>query len=157
MIKFDLDLEEHFPDQMEKITSRDKREAKQVIADLVKEEILSYVAETKSPVDGHGVFEKLSKDYAKKKKESGRPGKPDLVFYGDMLEALEVTPLPGSKVRVTFSEREQGEKAEGHCQHLKKSRDRGLPMRRFIPARGEVFKSEIMGKIEDTLGLYTGD
>lgn len=155
MIKYDLDLTEHFGDALQRIPARDREDAKAAVASLVKEEILSYVADADSPVDGHGEFKKLSKEYKKKKVQSGRPGEPNLEYYGDMLQALEVEPT-GSKIRVQVKGKES-DKAEGHCQHLAKSRDRGLPMRRFIPAKGEVFKDEIMGKIDNLLELYTGD
>ena len=107
--------------------------------DYLREEVIRYMSEQKSPVAGHGSFPALSKEYAKVKKAAGHPAIPNLEFDGALKDAIKTYPK-GNKlvIEVTGSE---GAKADGHCNH---SGDSDLPLRRFIPADGEKFKRPII-------------
>jgi len=120
----------------------DKDDVLEEVGQYVVEEILSYVANKNSPVQGHGNFPALSKEYRKRKIESGRPGVPDLVFDGDMLDALNHG-TRGTQVRIEVTGSE-ADKADGHCNL---SGDSDLPLRRFIPDEGETFKKPIVDGI----------
>lgn len=112
------------------------------VAQYVLEETLSHVGEEKSPVAGHGAFKKLSKAYASKKRADGHPPVPNLLFTGDMLDALK-TKRRGNKVIIEISGK-QGDKADGHNNHSGESE---LPLRRFIPTEDETFKPKILDGI----------
>lgn len=119
-----------------------EEDVRQECADFARDQILNYVANENSPVQGHGKFKKLSKDYKKFKQKSGLPGVPDLIFSGDMLDALKAT-VEGSVVRVGITGK-QGDKADGHCNLSGESK---LPTRRFIPDHDEHFKGPILSGI----------
>lgn len=108
-------------------------------AEFIQEQILSYVGDETSPVAGYGPFPALTKEYAKRKKALGHPPEPNLLLRGEMLDALQVDPK-GSMVRIQITG-QQGAKADGHCNQ---SGDSSLPLRRFIPNKGETFESEIL-------------
>lgn len=118
----------------------DREEVLESAAEYIKEQILSSVADRVSPVQGHGKFKPLSKDYLAKKREAGHPGVPNLEFSGDMLGALN-TRVKGNKIVVEVLGHES-EKADGHCKLS--GRKNNTPMRRFIPASDEQFKNSIM-------------
>lgn len=120
-------------------TGRKKGDALRAIADFVLEEVLSSVATTNSPVEGHGKFQGLSKEYRASKRASGRPGRADLEFTGKMLEAIR-TGVSAGEVFIQIKGK-QGDKADGH-NHLVGDGD--LPVRRFIPDKNEAFKKSIM-------------
>lgn len=121
----------------------DKDEILEEVGQYVVEEILSYCAEHNSPVAGHGRFPALSKQYKRRKQDAGRPGVPDLVFDGDMLDALNYSSR-SSTVRVGVERGKESDKADGHCNI---SGDSKLPLRRFIPDEGETFKKPIIDGI----------
>jgi hypothetical protein len=150
-VSHDLNLSELFPDIQ--LPKKGRKEAEDLIADLIREEILSHVADQNSPVAGHGKFPKLNKEYKEKKKGEGLPGLPNLEFSGDMLDALEVYPVRGGVIRVEISG-EEAPKADGHNNH---SGDSTLPLRRFIPDDGETFKKKILSGVRDILLEYSDD
>lgn len=120
----------------------DKEQIREEVAQYVVEEILSYCGDRNSPVSGHGKFPALSKEYKRRKLDSGRPGVPDLEFDGDLLNAISGSSR-GSNVRVEV-ESDQADKADGHCNF---SGESDLPLRRFIPDEGETFKQPIIDGI----------
>lgn len=147
-VQFDLDLRETFPNLVTK--NGIDSEAQDLVADLIREEILSYVAEGNSPVSGYGKFPALSKDYREFKKDAGNPGEPNLEFNGDMLDALEVYPIKDGVIRVEIAG-DQSDKADGHNNH---SGDSTLPLRRFIPTKDETFKRDILSSVRAILEEY---
>lgn len=118
-------------------------------AEYLREQILDYVASQKSPVEGYGRFQKLSENYAKLKSAKGGAPIPNLELSGAMLDALAVK-RRGSNIVVEIKGK-QGDKADGHNNH---SGDSRLPLRRFIPDEGEIFKSKIMGGISEIIEGY---
>lgn len=131
---------------------KDRRsEALKEVASYVIEQVLTHMDNARSPVDGHGAFKALSKDYAKKKKAAGKGSRPNLEFYGDLKTAIQCTRSGGMlNLKVTGTE---SAKADGHCNHSGKSQ---LPTRRFIPLEGEDegFKKSIVDGIEQVLKQY---
>lgn len=117
-----------------------KKEVLAEVRDYVVEQVLTHVAAQKSPVDGYGKFDPLSPEYKKRKIAEGHPGKADLLFSGDMLDALKGK-ARSSTVEIGIRGK-QGEKADGHCNF---SGDSELPLRRFIPNEddGDVWNAAI--------------
>lgn len=114
------------------------------VGEFVVGEIVGYTIDRKSCVAGYGNFQRLSEDYKTFKRRAGHPPVPNLLFSGDMLEAIKAS-SSGNKVRVGITGK-QGDKADGHCNF---SGDSSLPLRRFIPNAddGENFKSPIVSGI----------
>ena len=117
----------------------DKADALEEAAQFLREEVLNYMGNENSPVAGHGAFPKLSKEYARRKREAGHPAVPNLEFDGDLKDAIQVYPK-GNRLVIEVTGAE-GAKADGHCNL---SGDSSLPLRRFIPDDGEQFKRPIL-------------
>lgn len=119
---------------------------KQEIGEFLVEQILASTAESTSPIQGHGKFEKLDPKYAKFKESEGRSPVPNLDFEGDMLSALdyEITD-EGLKIGIFGN---QAPKADGHNNFSGLSK---LPPRRFLPDVGESFRKDINSEIEAIL------
>ena len=64
-----------------------KRRALEDAADFVKQEVLQYVSESKSPVSGGSWKRSLSKEYRKLKTSEGGSSVADMQLTGDMLDA----------------------------------------------------------------------
>ena len=116
-----------------------KREAIDQIGDYIQESILSYVGEENSPVQGHGKFSRLNRDYKAIKVAEGGSPIANLELTGEMLSSMKIIKGPDS-ITVRISGK-QGDKADGHNNH---SGESTLPLRRFIPAEGETFKRPIL-------------
>lgn len=129
---------------------RDKRsDAKREIGELIVNEILIYLQDGESPVDGYGNFPKLNKEYAKNQKGGDRT--PNLELMGDMLDALSYKSLRGAEIEIGIFKGKEVPKADGHNNF---SGDSKLPMRRFIPEENESFKSDIEQKIKTIINDY---
>jgi hypothetical protein len=135
---------------LDEIKSGVKRtEAKKEIGELIVNEILIYLQDGKSPVDGYGKFDKLSKKYAELQKDGDR--NPNLELKGDMLDALTFESRRGSEIEVGIFKAKQVGKADGHNNF---SGDSKLPLRRFIPDEDERFKEDIESKIKTIIDEY---
>lgn len=115
------------------------------------EQTLSYVAESKSPVDGSS-FKKLSKEYGAIKKAETGSDDPNLDLTGSMLTSLEFK-VSGDKIELGVYGSDAG-KADGHNNFSGKSK---LPRRQFLPDKGEAFESSIMQLVSDTVAAYKAD
>jgi hypothetical protein len=126
------------------IPEENRAEALDIAANFIKEQVLSYVHDGDSPVEGEGPFKDLNKKYADEEKMGDET--PNLELTGAMLNALEVEAVD-ELIRIHISGSEAG-KAEGHNQHQGPS---NLPQRRFIPAKGQSLRQEIHDGIKDNL------
>jgi hypothetical protein len=126
---------------LEKPKGVPRREILKEIRDFTVEAVVGYVNTTRSPVQGHGKFKRLTRDYKKRKVAAGGSSVPDLLLSGDMLSALKA-PIKGVGIELGIKGK-QGPKADGHNNH---SGDSELPLRRFIPDEddGETFKKPII-------------
>lgn len=122
----------------------DVREAKKRIADLILEEVLSYVGQAKSPVSGESWKSSLSPAYKKQKSKVSSVLQANMELYGDMLDSLECVINRNGNIELRIAGREAA-KADGHNNHSGLS---SLPRRRFIPDAGQTFKREIIEKIK---------
>jgi len=137
------------------LTERDKSAALKEVASYVRESVLEYVSELKSPVSGQGSFKPLSKKYKEKKLAQGGSGNPDLVLDGDLLDSLVIRKGGGTALSLTVASSQMG-KADGHNNH---SGDSRIPRRAFIPdgAEGETFKKQILQGIKEIIEEYGND
>lgn len=125
-----------------------RSEAMQRVAQVLDEEIRNYLSQAKSPVSKVGRFRALSKEYRDKKLASGRPGIPNLEFFGDMLAAMQVRKNVKKRLITVEISGKQGDKADGHNNH---SGESNLPTRRFIPTENEQFNQVIQRRIKSIL------
>jgi phage gpG-like protein len=114
---------------------------KREIAEVVIDEIQSYLAKGESPVDGQS-FPSLSKKYAESEKNGNRT--PNLNLQGDLWDSLAVE-FDDSKMIVGVFDKRETPKADGHNNF---SGDSKLPQRRFIPNKDESFRPAIMRKVQ---------
>lgn len=121
------------------------------IGDLLVEEILSSCADQRSAVSGDP-FAKLSKQYAAIKEQEVGTKDANLDFTGDMLRALDFS-VKGNKIELGVYGAD-APKADGH-NNL--SGDSHLPLRNFLPNKGEGFSEEISSLIKDTISAFIAD
>jgi hypothetical protein len=132
-----------------------KKEAAQEIAQYLKEAVLVYVGEQRSPVAGYGAFKDLSDEYAEKKEDEGYTPEPNLEATGDMLAALDTRAYANGEVAL-YIKGEEAEKADGHNK-LTGRKNKALPLRRFIPDEKETFVEEILTDIRNIVETYVID
>ena len=122
-----------------------KKKVLQDCADFALVQTFEYMNAQTSPVQGHGRFKKLTKDYKKIKVAQGGAPVPDLFLEGAMQGALKAS-VKGGMVRLGVNGGKQGDKADGHCNFSGESE---LPLRRFVPnpEDGETFKKPILDGI----------
>jgi hypothetical protein len=136
------------------VDKQNESDALEAARDVLLSEIISSMDSAMSPVDGHGKFQKLSKEYLKYKKSQGGSGIPDLELTGKLKDSIRVT-TSGGKLKVTVTPSQQG-KADGHCNF---SGDSALPLRRFIPNEddGETFKKSILSEIASAIEPFASE
>lgn len=114
------------------------------VGEFLVEQVLGYVSEGKSPVSGES-FPGLSKKYKIEKQAEGLPGIPNMELKGDMLDSLTFKPTEeGVKVGFFGSE---AWKADGHLKFSGETNH--TPQRRFLPAAGQSYKSDITQEIKN--------
>jgi len=123
--------------------SRDKQQQiKRDVGEFIVEQINLAVTSETSPVTGES-FQPLSKEYEKFKRSEGRGSDANLLFSGNMLNALDAkNTAEGIKIGVFGKD---APKADGHNNLSGRSK---LPTRQFIPDKGEKFDPIITNEIE---------
>lgn len=125
-------------------------EAKQIVADYVKEQVLHYVGEGRSPVSGGPWRRKLTKEYLATKDAFSNVAYSNLELTGDMLDAFDVRSGRGGNIVVEVTGSEAG-KAEGNNIGSYGGTPDEDKARRFIPIEGEKFNQVIRNGIRDIL------
>ena len=133
---------------LSRIPTTSQSRAKEDVGEFVRNEILRFVAEGKSPVAGRGAFDKLSSDYADAKKGGNRTS--NLELEGDMLDALKYE-VTATGIEVGIFDSNEAPKADGHNNFSGRSK---LPTRRFIPSGTEDFNGRIMTGVRQILDRY---
>lgn len=137
---------------------RDKQaEALDAAATYLKEIMLDYIADGKSPVSGFGKFPRYTKAYENIKSEQSSSSTVNLELSGEMLDALDVK-VDGKKLVVdVFGDEEVRGKAEGNNLGTYGTNEpiKGKA-RRFIPvsSEDETFKRDVLSKLKDVLSKY---
>lgn len=135
-----------------KVDKKNKAAAQKDIADFVKEQVLSYVGDAKSPVKGESWKSTLSPAYAKIKSKQSKARTANMELKGDMLDAIEVVPVNSETLSLQI-EGSQAPKADGHNKLIEGNP--GLPKRRFIPDKDQEFKADINQGIKKILNRYS--
>lgn len=126
-----------------KIPEAVKTRIKNSVGDFLVESVVSSAVRAKSPVAGED-WPALSPKYKKHKIEEGLPGKANLEFEGDMLDALEYRATEDGIELGFFGD--QAWKADGHLKFSGK--DNGIPKRRLLPDEGQEFVPAIQRELE---------
>lgn len=129
-----------------------QREIKQEAGEFIVEQVLLAMSDGDSPVQGES-FPALDRDYKKKKVAEGGQSIPDLEVSGDLKDALTFK-ATDEGIEVGFFG-SQANKADGHLKFS--DRENGIPQRRFLPAEGQRFKSDIADQIETLIADKAGD
>lgn len=124
------------------------------IGEALVEQTLSYVADAKSPIDGLGKFKGLSKDYKKLKLEETGSGDANLDLTGSMISSIDYKVI-GDKLEIGVYGQDAA-KADGHNQFSNGTKS-NLPLRRFLPAEGQEYTSQIKNIIDDTIRFYKAE
>lgn len=140
-----------FSEELKGLSKDQKEELLDQIGELLIEETLSSVADSRSPVDGSS-FAKLSKQYAKYKESETGSTSPNLDLTGSMLSSLEYNVI-GDKIEIGVYGKD-APKADGHNNISGQS---NLPERQFIPKAGEGYSKDIENLISDTIDQYIAD
>lgn len=133
------------------IPSEDREAAKAEVLDYLKDKVLDYLAQGKSPVTG-GKFKPLSKEYKDEKSKISGSTLPNMELNGNLLAALETWDKGGDRIAIGWTDEDEVPKAFNH------TTGDTLPERPLIPRPGDEFASEIMRGIEGILDEHrTGE
>ena len=120
-----------------------KDEIKTDVGQFLVEQVLKTVSGASSPISGED-WPKLSPGYAKFKKSQGAGTKANMELIGDMLDSLKYEDT-NDGIKIGFFD-EQAAKADGHLKFSGK--ENNTPQRRFLPAEGQKFDSEIESQVK---------
>jgi hypothetical protein len=139
-------------DELEGVKKSDREQILNDIGELLVERTLNYLADQKSPVNGYGKFKGLSKQYAEYKQEETGSSDANLDLTGSMVSSIDFK-VEGNKVIIGVFGEDAG-KADGHNNFSGSSK---LPMRRFLPAEGETYATDIKDLISDSVRFAKAD
>lgn len=129
-----------------------RREALEIAASFLKEALLDYIGDGKSPVSGGKWIRKLEPEYKKKKIEESGVDFANLELSGDLLDSLSVD-VEKNKIIIDVGEDEYG-KAEGHLTGIYGNKSDKVKPRQFMPQGKEKFKKSILKDLEALLREY---
>jgi len=136
--------------------SKDQKErVKEEVGNFVKESILNFVGEAKSPVTGRQ-FKGLTKDYKKRKGKLSSAKIANLELTGDMLDSLEFEQYRDG-IEIGIFDEQQAQKADNHCKFSAASKKTPLPPRKFIPTKDEKFTSRIETEVQKIIREAYGE
>lgn len=116
------------------------------VGTFLVEQILGSVSEAKSPVAGEP-WPKLSKSYKDLKQKEGATPIANMELTGEMMDALTFRPTKRGLEIGFFGP--QAAKADGH--NKLSGRENNTPQRRFLPAEGQSFESDIQSEVDAML------
>jgi len=128
------------------IPKKDHKSILAEVGELLVEQTLTNLADSKSPVSGAPYKKTLSKDYGKKKEAETGSKAANLDLTGDMINSIDFEIDGDTLLLGVFGD--DAPKADGHNNLSGKS---DLPERRFLPKKGESYKREISSLIEEVI------
>ena len=151
-VSYTIDLKE----DLKQIPRKDRKRAAKKIADLIRNQILDYTAQGRSPVKGGQYTSTLKNDkYRAYKKKTKGTSIADLRLKESMLNSLKAK-VKGSKVTIEVKgSKKDVAKASGH----NKGDYNGGVKRQFLPddSKGQSLKNPIQEKIKAVLESYRPD
>lgn len=140
-----------FSEEISALKKEQRLELLEQIGELLVEEVLSSVADSRSPIDG-SAFDGLSKNYKKKKLDETGSSSPNLDLTGSMLSSLDFN-VSGNSIEIGVYGKD-APKADGHNNFSGKSK---LPTRQFLPEENQTFTNKINSLIDETIKDYIAD
>lgn len=131
-----------------------RRDALEEIADYVKTEMLQYIGEGKSPVQGGEWQRKLSKAYAEAKAKVSSAGFANMELTGDMLDALDFKIKGDGTIEIGWFGGENAAKAHGHQNG---NDDTNLPVRQLVPDKKQTFRKDIVKGMKEIADAFSED
>lgn len=132
------------------VDRKDVKEARDLVADFVKESVLSDIGSAKSPVSGGRWKRSLTKEYAKEK--GSRTA--NLELSGVMLDQLKVIQKKGNTLSLEIKGSQAG-KADGNNRGTYGKKFTKLKnAREFIPRGKKTLTKEIWDGIKDILKSF---
>jgi len=151
-VSYTIDLKE----DLKQIPRKDRKKAAKKIADLIRNQILDYTAEARSPVQGGQYTANLTNEkYREFKKKAKKSTRADLRLRESMMRSLR-SKVNGSKITIEIKgSKKDVAKASGH----NKGDYNGGVKRQFLPddSKGESLKNPIQKKIKSILETYQVD
>ena len=141
-VSFKLDLKKF---DINEVPSEDRAEARQEIAEFIKDRVLEDISNSRSSVTGRR-WKGLSSNYKEYKSTVHGDSSANLELHGDMLDSFDYR-INGNFIEIGVFGRGEADKAAGHNQHTKHKKPKYLPVRRFIPDENENFRSGILSEI----------
>ncbi len=135
-----------FTQDLAGIPKKDHKSILSEVGELLVEQTLHNLADSKSPVSGAAYKKTLSKDYGKKKEAETGSKAANLDLTGDMINSIDFEIDGDTLLLGVFGD--DAPKADGHNNLSGKS---DLPERRFLPKKGESYKREISSLIEEVI------
>ncbi len=129
-----------------------RREALETAASFLKEAVLEYIGDAKSPVAGGKWIRRLEPAYREKKIEESGVDFANLELTGDLLDSLSAQVNRG-KVVFDVAEDEYG-KAEGNLTGIYGENSKKVKPRQFLPQGKETFKKSILEDLKALLQEY---
>ena len=111
------------------------------------------MGKAESPIDNGKWETQLSRAYKAKKKAEGLPGKANMEFEGDMLDALTYKETADG-IKLGWFDKTEAPKADGHNNFSGKS---NLPRRQSLPEEGQEFVSAIQREAEKIISDALAD
>ena len=136
-VTYNLQIADLVP-EFSKLSSDQKEDIKEMVGDLLLEEIETFLDESKSPVNGKTF----------KRKADGEPSQ--LYLTGDMRSVLEWQSVKGG-IKVGIFGNGETEKAFAHNTGAKITKDFTMPKRQFIPESDQTFFKPIIQKAKELI------
>lgn len=142
-VSVDVDLSR----DLEGLTDSQQTKLKRIVGETLIDEVLKSTASKTSSVN-NAKFQKLSKEYRKKKMSEGKIGQPNLRLSSEMLDSLFRKNSPdGVSLKITNPKSKK--KAENHNNGVT------VPQRQFLPTKsGKGFKQDIMKVVNAKIRDY---
>lgn len=134
------------------IPQRNKKAAMEAAAEYIKEAMLDYIGDGKTPVANGKWTRSLTKAYLARKGEESSVDFANLELSGDLLDSLMIE-ADGNQIIIDVPEEEKG-KAEGHLTGLYGENAKKPRPRQFMPQPGEKFRKEILSNLKKLLSDF---
>ncbi len=134
------------------IPARNRKAAMEAAAEYLKEAMLDYIGDGKSPVANGKWTRSLTKAYLARKGEESSAGFANLELSGDFLDSLSVE-AEKNKIVIDVGEDQEG-KAEGHITGLYGENAKKPRPRQFMPQKDGKFNRDILSNLKKLLSEY---
>ena len=135
-----------------RVPSDKREEALEEVSEFVRESVLDFVGNGRSPVAKGAWRRGLTKEYKKVKSGVSSALFANLELSGDLLDSVD-SRVDGNKV-ITGVENGQAGKADGNNRGTYGGKGSPKFAREFIPKRGQTFKRSIMAGVRDILKSF---